>query len=710
MVRPKKLDSGLGHSEFCLFWLVPLRVKGQPAGVRCATKERPIGKNDGGRMLSRGVGARDGLRWGVFSLVATVSLLAITTDSSDARSRRKQVESGETSKSETVSAEPRYSDIVVDGNSGAILHASNPDGLRHPASLTKVMTLYLLFEQLEAGKFKLDSPLEVSEHAAVQSPTKLGLKDGQSIKVEDAIKGIVTRSANDAAVVVAENVGGSEDAFARLMTHKAQSLGMTHTVYRNASGLPNDEQITTARDQALLGRAIQERFPRYYKYFSTRSFEFRGESIGNHNHLLGSIDGVDGIKTGYISASGFNIITSLHRDNRYLVAVVFGGSSAGSRDERVRELIHQHLAEAAVQRTVASLIAEADKPETKPASQSQVLASAASVPVTVTVAKPEAKPDSKSAAKGKPETKSAPPAYALASAGSLLVTLPAKNEAKIEPKIEPKTEPKPEAKAAQTYALASATSVPITLTSKSDPGATTTVQVPRWSATNSVAAPRVAPAVGSEDPIHPVQVKTVLVRPGIAAQPAAVGPLQPSNPAEPPAQAAAAPAPAPATTPAAPAVAQPAPAKPAALPFPPPGTRPSAVAGLPAHVLTTASVAEPAAPAAPAAAAPQQTAPPVAPLPATTVTRAPAPAPQPHAGWIIQVGAFAAEDEAKQRLSSVQNRASKYLSSADAFTETVSKGESVWYRARFAGLGKEQAEAACNYLKHNDVDCMTIKN
>jgi D-alanyl-D-alanine carboxypeptidase len=377
---------------------------------------------------------------------------------------------------------------------------------------------------------------------------------------------------------------------------------------------------------------------------------------------------------------------------------VFGGSSAGSRDERVRELIHDHIAQASVQHTAASLIAEADKPETKPAAKAaaQAVASAASVPVTV--AKPEAKPDSKSAAKGKPETKSAPPAYALASASSLLVTLPAKTETK--------TEPKPEAKAAQTYAVASATSVPVTLTSKSDPSVTTTVQVPRWSATNSVPAPRVAPAVGSEDPIHPVLVKTVMVRPGIAAQTASVGPLQPSAPAEPPAQAAAAPAPMPVTTPAATQASAPAAAKPAALPFPPPGTRPSAVAGLPSHVVPTGSVAE-SAPPAPAAAAPQQQA--AAPL-TTAATRPPAPAPQPRSGWIIQVGAFPAEGEAKQRLNAVQNRASKYLSSADAFTESVNKGESVWYRARFAGLGKEQAEAACNYLKHNDVDCMTIKN
>jgi D-alanyl-D-alanine carboxypeptidase len=656
-------------------------------------------------MLPRGVGALSGLRWGIFSLVAVTSILAVSSEASDARGRRKHVEPAEAAKSEAVSEEPRYSDIVVDGNSGAILHASNPDALRHPASLTKIMTLYLLFEQLEAGKLKLDSSLEVSEHAAIQSPTKLGLRDGQTIKVEDAIKGIVTRSANDAAVVVAENIAGDEETFAKLMTRKAQALGMAHTVYRNASGLPNSEQITTARDQALLGRTIQERFPRYYKYFSTRVFEYRGEAIGNHNRLLGSVEGVDGIKTGYISASGFNIVTSVHRDNRFLVAVVFGGSSAGSRDDRMRGLIRDNIAAASVQHT-APLVAETDsKPDTKAAAKSAsptyAVASASSVPVTVTSAKPEAKPDAKSAAKGKPETKSVPPSFALASASSVPFAL---SSAKPEPKAEAKAEAKPETKtAALGYAMASAGSVPVTLTSKSDPGASTTVQVPRWAATNSVPAPRNAPAVGSEDPIHPVLVKTVMVKAGSAMQTASIAPLQLAAPSEPPA---------PATTQAIPQ--PPAAAKAAVLPFPPPGTRPGAIGGLPSHV-TTATVAEPTpapAAAAPAAAAapPPPSAAPVAPV----ATRGPAPAAAPptqaHAGWIIQVGAFPAEGEAKQRLSAVQSKASKFLASADPFTETVSKGDATLYRARFAGLGKDQAEAACNYLKHNDVDCMTIKN
>src|SRR5215813_11687019 len=289
-----------------------------------------------------------GLRWGVCSLVAAFSLVAVAGQNADARRR----------KASGSSYSPAYAAIVVDANSGNVLHASNPDALRHPASLTKIMTLYMLFERLERGKHKPNTPRKVSQHAEDQAPTNLGLEDGETISVEDAIKGMVTRSANDAAVVVAEALGGSEEEFAKLMTRKAQALGMSKTVYKNASGLPNDAQVTSARDQAILGRAIQERFPTYYKYFQTQSFVFRGESIGNHNRLLGRVDGVDGIKTGYTRASGFNLVTSVHRNNRYVVAVVIGGSSASSRDARMRQLLNAHLASASTKRT-ASMVAEA---------------------------------------------------------------------------------------------------------------------------------------------------------------------------------------------------------------------------------------------------------------------------------------------------------------------------------------------------------------
>jgi len=252
--------------------------------------------------------------------------------------------------------QPPYADIVVDVNSGRVLHEANPDSPRHPASLTKIMTLYLLFEQMEAGRFRLDSELPVSAHAAVQPPTKLRLKPGQTLKVEEAIKAVVTRSANDAAVVVAEAVAGSEENFAGMMTGKAHALGMDGTVYVNASGLPADAQLTTARDQALLGRAIQSRFPDYYRYFATPTFEFRGMTISNHNTLLKTVDGVDGIKTGFTEASGYNLVASLRRNGRHVVGVVLGGTSNGARDARMRELIETGIVAASSERTAPEIV------------------------------------------------------------------------------------------------------------------------------------------------------------------------------------------------------------------------------------------------------------------------------------------------------------------------------------------------------------------
>jgi D-alanyl-D-alanine carboxypeptidase len=262
-----------------------------------------------------------------------------------------------------VSGSPAFSAIVVDANSGRTLYSADENGLRHPASITKVMTLYLLFEQLDSGAMTLRTQIPISEHAASQEPSKLGLLPGDSISVDDAIKAVVTRSANDIAVAIAEAVGQSESNFADMMTRKAHALGMTNTLYRNASGLPNDEQVTTARDLTILGRSLEERFPRYFRYFSTAQFDFDGEIIGNHNHLLGRIDGVDGIKTGYTRASGFNLLTSVHRDGRSLLAVVMGGRSAGARDRIMANLIGDHIAEASTAHS-ATAVADASSVET----------------------------------------------------------------------------------------------------------------------------------------------------------------------------------------------------------------------------------------------------------------------------------------------------------------------------------------------------------
>ncbi|HEV2956015.1 MAG TPA: D-alanyl-D-alanine carboxypeptidase family protein [Xanthobacteraceae bacterium] len=255
---------------------------------------------------------------------------------------------------------PPYADIVIDDNSGKVLHETDPDAPRHPASLTKVMTLYLLFGEIEAGRIKLDYDLAVSAKAAAQNPTKLGLRAGSTIKVEDAIKGLVTKSANDAAVVVAEALGGSEEDFARMMTRKARALGMNSTTYVNASGLPAEEQITTARDQALLGRVIRLRFPAYYNYFSLPAFAYRGRFMSNHNSLLRTVDGVDGIKTGYTEASGYNLISSTRRGARRVVGVILGERSNGARDVRMRKLIEECINQASTERTAAPIVERED--------------------------------------------------------------------------------------------------------------------------------------------------------------------------------------------------------------------------------------------------------------------------------------------------------------------------------------------------------------
>jgi D-alanyl-D-alanine carboxypeptidase len=249
----------------------------------------------------------------------------------------------------------QFAALVVDGNTGRVLYARDENALRHPASITKVMTLYLLFEALDKGRLHLDSEIPVSAHAARMAPTKLGLHPGQSIRVEDAIKAVVTLSANDIAVAIAEKLGGSEDHFCQMMTRKAHELGMTETRYVNASGLPDDDQITTAHDLAILGRAVEERFPRYYRYFSTRSFSYHGFAYRNHNHLLGRVEGMDGIKTGYTRSSGFNLLTSVHRDGHYIIAVVLGGASSSSRDRIMDDLIEANIDDGSMHRATTAI-------------------------------------------------------------------------------------------------------------------------------------------------------------------------------------------------------------------------------------------------------------------------------------------------------------------------------------------------------------------
>lgn len=254
--------------------------------------------------------------------------------------------------------------IVVDANTDTVISQDQPDRLLHPASMSKLMTLYLTFEALEAGRLTLQRTLPVSEHAASMSPTKLNLQPGQSIRVEDAILSLVTLSANDSAVVLAEALGGSEDRFGQLMTRKAHQLGMVNTNFRNSNGLPDPAQISTARDMAILCRALIKRFPQYYHYFSVREFTYNGIQHANHNHLMSRYEGMDGLKTGLTNASGFNLAASAVRGGRRLIAVVFGGTSAVQRDDYMAALLDDGFRRAgAVAMTTA---APPPVPERKP--------------------------------------------------------------------------------------------------------------------------------------------------------------------------------------------------------------------------------------------------------------------------------------------------------------------------------------------------------
>jgi D-alanyl-D-alanine carboxypeptidase len=647
---------------------------------------------DGDFMLGKDWASSRLMRVGVFGLFTITTVVVFTSDSAEARRARghrhyAHHHSTHHSDEDRDSYSPQFSSIIVDANSGATLTSTNPDGIRHPASLTKIMTLYLLFERLDAGKIKLDTEMPVSEHASEQAPTKLGLRPGQTIRVEDAIKGLVTRSANDAAVVIAEATGGDEDSFAKLMTRKARTLGMSRTTYRNASGLPDDEQVTTARDQAILGRAIQERFPRYYRYFSTVTFNYHGQSIRNHNHLLGEVEGVDGIKTGYTRASGFNLVTSLRRGNRHLVGVVMGGRSSGSRDATMRNLLAENLSKAATTRTVAAI----GERNTSDADVDVADAAAPSHP-TAEGRTASSAPD-QTAAQAARKSAASKVAAAIAEATAAVPPPPAK------------TEPAP-------------------LTS------------------GVIQAQSMAAIPGSSEPMKPVKVKTVQVKAG-PTKLAAAGPSQPVAPVTSAMPAARADIPETSSAVIAKVeagkaearkddlaneiakseiakseIAKTEPVRPEAarsgLPPQPPGfgTGNGILGVLPASRLQPSSAAQSMAFAMPQSQPPQPqiSQPQISQLPAPQQNAATKPAAI-HSGWIVQVGALESESEAQQRIESARHQAKGLLSKADPFTEpVVAKDNKTLYRARFAGLDRDQAESVCRTLKRSDISCITIRN
>lgn len=240
-------------------------------------------------------------------------------------------------------ANASVSSIMIDAKNGDVMYEMNADERRYPASLTKLMTLYITFNALENNHIKLTDKLKVSRTAAGRSPSKLGVRAGETITVKDAIMAVIVKSANDCATVLAEHFAPTEADFAVLMTNTAHKLGMSHTTFKNASGLPNTQQKTTARDMAVLAMAVYHHFPQYYKWFSAKSFQYKGRTIGGHNYILKTFAGADGMKTGYTAASGYNIITSAKRSGKRVIAVTMGHNSVGERDKKVSRMMDKGL-------------------------------------------------------------------------------------------------------------------------------------------------------------------------------------------------------------------------------------------------------------------------------------------------------------------------------------------------------------------------------
>ena len=495
---------------------------------------------------------------------------------------------------------PPFAAMVVDANTGRTLYSKNENELRHPASITKVMTLYMLFEQLERGKLSLDSEIDVSAHAASMAPTKLGLRAGSTIAVEDAIKAIVTKSANDMAVAVGEAIGGSEDHFAEMMTAKAHALGMSHTNYVNASGLPDDDQITTAKDLIVLGRSIQERFPKYYTYFSTHDFRYGRSYMRNHNNLLGRVEGMDGIKTGYTRASGFNLLTSVKRGGRRIVGVVLGGRSAGVRDNIMAGLIEEQIQVASAVRTTGPMVAERDvedAPKPRPMATTRWEA-----PVVRADIKPEPKPEPiPVAVVGKP--------LQLAAAN---VSTPVVE--RVRPAVVSGSKP-------------------------GEDGGVTTGSIPARTVLDGSTSPRPVTA-SMAGGATPSAMRWVSGPTGSATRPVVSKPEM----------------------------------------------------AVPAKRAPETKIAR---------AEPQK------PEPAKPEAARPAAA---RRGVMIQIGATDDASKANDLLARARTQGKGALASAQGFTEKVQKGRETLYRARFAGLEEDQAEAACKSLKRSGFACFTTKN
>lgn len=569
--------------------------------------------------------------------------------------------------------EDRHAALILDANTGAVLHNADADQPRHPASLTKMMTLYLTFETLESGRLKMSDKLTISEAAASVAPSKLDLDPGDEIAVSDAIRAVVTKSANDIAVALAEKIGGSEANFVRLMNARAREIGMSRTHYENASGLPSDDQITTARDMATLALHLQDDFPEYYPLFATRVFSYGGKSFRNHNTMLNSFAGIDGIKTGYTRASGFNLVTSWHRGDRHLIGVVFGGDTAGERNAEMRVLLMRMASRASSVKTRRPMLLARLKGEPKMA---QRPAKRRQAPIEVAEAAP--------AAARTPSAPQSPNSSADAAETPVHIfkvhAVPMVPRARRAPSSPDETTDMEDSDRAPDRGPAPS----LGTASKTDLGRVAEAPMQNAPAEGVAIRPFAPPNLGARDQTTPAD--SSLSERQEASTGNRIAMLGASD--APPAAVMAPEAEAPEATPpsrAKPAARTKAKAAKAAVPRSTPVARglPPSTLGAQASSLRGGTGQESFEPRRSVA--------------------------QVAAGrYAVQIGAYVSIDDAQRALSNVQGRAGRLLAGVSSVTNPTTKDGHQVYRARFTGFDATRATSTCNALRRQSVDCFVM--
>lgn len=634
--------------------------------------------------------------------------------------------------------------MVIDGNTGQVLHAQAADETRYPASLTKMMTLYIAFELMEQGRMVPATRIKVSDEAAGTSPSKLGLPAGSDIALADALRAIVTKSANDMAVALAEHIAGSERKFAILMTRKARELGMTATTFKNAHGLPDGEQVTTARDMLTLALRLNDDFPKQYALFGLRAFSYNGKTHRNHNTMLGVYPGMDGLKTGYTTASGFNLVASVRRNGKYVVAAVFGGSTASARNAHMRTILDRALAKASTEQTrtqVAAARGERRARAGRKAVAEAAAGQAGNAPALVEPVRPAERPRAAATPPPMPqrvaealrrtETRDTRDAAAIPSAAERAGAVAEARDtpAGASAAQETTARPLPSATPIEVYKVRPVMVAPRARPSPpvADVASREVAPVerePRGPNSRDAAAfdppPEQAPGPGTQRPRLPSFVPANLqqARPQMPVERAATPSMSAPAPVAIPAASVAAPV----------AVRPPTRIRRAAAPteIAPPSSATSLAAPAPVEITTpgrgrapsslqaqaerlrrgaelSGGVPEPARPFATANAG--------AASGPSTAYRLNGPAPSGAAppaaaeGIAIQVGAYATPAEAQRQLEAVRARSGAILGHAQPSTQAVQTGGRQLYRARFVGLDQATATTACTELRRRQIDC-----